>query len=534
MNYTKRAVALCFSLIVALGAISFIPPQQIMGVELRRANILSELVHFDSDDISDVGTELILDEQEYEVDFEEVTEAVDSVHSENPQNSITWIDDAMEGEDELSFEEVEPVEVTPTPAQRVRASYARRLADISLTPIEDFDSTDNSRLKVLYNKLISGKSMVRIALLGDSFVEADILSADLREALQTAFGGSGAGFAPAASPLTAYRPTIKTDSKGWQSYNIMQRKKTPAPYNEYFAVSGWVSVASAGASTKWSCASAREHISSCQRVRLLFLATKAASIEVTINDSRVRTFDVDASTSLRQIELTDPDLRSAQMRVLSGGDGFVGYGAIFEGDEGVVVDNYSIRSNNGQAMLWTNPAINAQLDRAVGGYDMVILQYGLNIMQRGVTKYSSYATQVEKMIAYARKCFPGAAIVVMGVSDRSMREEGEYRPMSEARHLIEYQRDAARRSGATFWDTHAAMRAQGGMTAFVKQGWAGKDYTHINFAGGRQCAWALYDAIIAGVEAEQSKAIYKEMHESVISDSLDAQFRERLYNFKQH
>lgn len=66
--------------------------------------------------------------------------------------------------------------------------------------------------------------------MGDSFVEGDILSSDLREKLQLRFGGSGAGFAPMASPLTGFRRTIKTQSKGWDSYNIMQRRNTPRRY----------------------------------------------------------------------------------------------------------------------------------------------------------------------------------------------------------------------------------------------------------------------------------------------------------------
>ena len=64
--------------------------------------------------------------------------------------------------------------------------------------------------------------------------------------------------------------------------------------------------------------------------------------------------------------------------MLSGNEGFIGYGAVFEAD-GVVVDNYSVRSNNGQAMFWTNPSVNAQMNDLLG-YDLVILQYGLNIM----------------------------------------------------------------------------------------------------------------------------------------------------------
>ena len=76
--------------------------------------------------------------------------------------------------------------------------------------------------------------------MGDSFVEGDILSSDLREKLQLRFGGSGAGFAPMASPLTGFRRTIKTQSKGWDSYNIMQRRNTPAAISDYYYISGWL------------------------------------------------------------------------------------------------------------------------------------------------------------------------------------------------------------------------------------------------------------------------------------------------------
>ena len=46
-------------------------------------------------------------------------------------------------------------------------------------------------------------------------------------------------------------------------------------------------------------------------------------------------------------------------------------------------------------------------------------------------------------------------------------------------------RPPAQNSGAAFWSAYDAMQSLGGMAQFVANGWAGKDYTHINFAGGR-------------------------------------------------
>ena len=83
-------------------------------------------------------------------------------------------------------------------------------------------------------------------------VEGDILTADLRERLQRTYGGGGTGFAPMASPLTAFRRSVKTQSKGWTSYNIMQRRNAPEALRNNFFVSGWACQATAGASTSWS------------------------------------------------------------------------------------------------------------------------------------------------------------------------------------------------------------------------------------------------------------------------------------------
>ncbi len=61
--------------------------------------------------------------------------------------------------------------------------------------------------------------------------------------------------------------------------------------------------------------------------------------------------------------------------------------------------------------------------------------------------------------------------------------------MTSAPAMVDWQRRAARATGAAFWSVYDAMRAQGGMERFVANGWAGKDYTHINYGGGRQVAY---------------------------------------------
>lgn len=63
------------------------------------------------------------------------------------------------------------------------------------------------------------KRPVRIAYFGDSFIEADIFTADLREMLQQEFGGCGVGYVPVTSSISGYRPTVRHTFWGWSSHS---------------------------------------------------------------------------------------------------------------------------------------------------------------------------------------------------------------------------------------------------------------------------------------------------------------------------
>lgn len=67
------------------------------------------------------------------------------------------------------------------------------------------------------------------------------------------------------------------------------------------------------------------------------------------------------------------------------------------------------------------------------------------------------------------------------------------------------------------------MRSLGGMEQFVANGWARKDYTHINYAGGRRVAWSLVDAINAGAyeaHAAAEAARIRRQAEQAVLDSV--------------
>ena len=494
------------ALIAVLMLLSLIPPQNVGGVQLRRANILSDMVSFDD---PKPETHVEAEVEEFEVDLDEVSQQIEAQTTTPSEEEVA---STIEWQTSID-EELDEGEGVPD----VKNSQ------YELTPIEIEGAEEE--MEAFYAKLLHRKS-VRIAFLGDSFVEGDILTADLREQLQKAFGGGGAGFAPQASPLTAFRRTIKTRSTGWTAYNIMQAKKTPEALRQKFFVSGWVCQPQTGASTRWTMTDYKDNLEKCSTARLLFISPRDSRIEVIINDTMRQEFRIQAADKVRQIVVSAPKILSCEMRLKDGIADFVGYGAAFE-SRGVVVDNYSVRSNNGQALFRTNPVVNRQMDELLG-YDLVVLQYGLNIMQQGVHVYGNYARQIEKMIDYVRRCFPRAAVLVLGVSERSVKGEDGFSPMDAIPHMTHYQREAARNSGAAFWATSEAMHRMGGMKTFVQNGWAGKDYTHINYGGGRQIATALCDAIHEGVRRLYEKEQLEKQRQERNKPIVDSLLRERI------
>ena len=93
-------------------------------------------------------------------------------------------------------------------------------ADSQGVRLEDF-SLGHVGLKRFYAALKNAqerRGQVRIAFMGDSFIEGDIMVADFRNAMQQKFGGRGVGFVPIASSVSQYRPTVEHHFGGWNTF----------------------------------------------------------------------------------------------------------------------------------------------------------------------------------------------------------------------------------------------------------------------------------------------------------------------------
>ena len=502
-NSTLRAWFLTLFVTMGIIGAGFIPAAEIFGITLQPVDILSDIK-----EPSEGAVEYEADIERLEMELAALAEVSDTIAidtlPELPPVRYEWLADK-------------------------RASYERRVPTIDLLKadtthhiiaIEDFDTLSTTRFERLVEKLASGED-VRIAFMGDSFVEGDILTSDLRSELQQSFGGRGVDFVPCDIPFATARRSVKRSASGWSSYSVMKPKSAPESLRDLFFISGYISEGKAGAKVRWQSTDIFPTIDSCSRARILLVSRDTSRVVVTLNDTLSHEVEIAGDERLREIYIEAP-YKSLSMRVAEGK--VVCYGASLEGDGGVAVDNFSVRSNNGHAIFGTGAQINRQAHDMLS-YDLVVLQYGLNIMMPGQRNFSKYRDQLRDMIAYTERCFPNAAILVLGVSDRWIKDEetGRFKPIGSVDALTRHQRAAADSSRVAFWNTSEAMADLGGMPAFVRNGWAAGDYTHLNYAGGRRIAEALarsirkavYDCLVER-EEERQREEQRRMEEELI------------------
>lgn len=506
-----RIASFTLAVIFGLVALGFVPSFEIFGMEFERVDILSQLR---AEEIAeDASHNYIADfdllEQELAEAEAQICE-VDTLPEPIPVR-YEWIVESRGSNNRAALRSEDFI---PTSA--------------NIVDFEDFDTLATTRFDAFISKLANGED-VRIAFMGDSFVEGDIVTCDLREELQSRFGGRGAGFIPADIPFATVRKSIKRTSANWKTYSVMKPKEAPEALRERLFVSGYLAEGRAGATTRWLATTSHASLDSCTQARILLISRDTSRVEVVLGDTLRNEFMIAGDERVREIYVEGP-VDDIRLRVVEGS--VMCYGATMEGNGGVTVDNFSVRSNNGHAIFGTSATVNRQVDELLG-YDLVVLQYGLNIMQKGQRVYAKYRDQVLDMIAYAERCFPNAAIMVVGVSDRWVKntETNAYEPIGSVDALTSYQRAAADSCKVVFWNTSRVMKDLGGMPTFVSNGWAAKDYTHINYAGGKRIANALTEAICQRVytlllEQEEAARIEAERQaELERQQALEAELR---------
>lgn len=380
-----------------------------------------------------------------------------------------------------------------------------------LTCIEDYSDSTMRGMAPFYRALdgiSSERRLVRIAVFGDSFIEADILTADLREMLQKKFGGCGVGFVPITSMTSGYRPTVRHSFGGWSSHAVTDStffdKKKQGVSGHYFVPRAGAYVELRGQKKYASL------LDTCRRASIFFYNKGRVNLSVNINRAQKLTGEFESNGRLRKMEVGGR-VGSVRWNVEQA-DSTLFYGLAMDGAEGIVVDNFSLRGSSGLSLRYI-PAQMLKDFNEQRPYDLIILQYGLNIATQRGRNYDNYQKGILAAIAHLKECFPQAGFLLLSVGDRDYKTEtGELRTMPGVKNLVRYQQNTAAESRIAFWNMFEAMGGEGSMAGLVhaKPSLGNYDYTHINFRGGKHLAGLLYETLLYGKEQYERRRSYED------------------------
>ncbi|ALJ25372.1 hypothetical protein PGF_00009240 [Porphyromonas gingivalis 381] len=360
------------------------------------------------------------------------------------------------------------------------------VSDSTFIPIEDFSST-RTALKRFYTSIAERSTLgrpIRIAVLGDSFIEGDIFTDALRAALQKRFGGNGVGWMPITSEVAGFRGSIRHEFRLWEDHAMLHSKKGHYPFTGHFyrpKQGAWVHYTMPTGEPNFG------------HAILYYQAANEASVRIETPDTTL-TVVLPPTQTVGQYTLSSDPQRSIKCSFLSGGQDFVSFGVALEDVQGISVDNMSIRGNSGILLK----SIDREVSHAFASlrnYDLIILQYGLNVASNKQKDYSNYAKQMGGVIETLRNICPDSDILLMSVSDRAQRTANGIRTMAGIIALHAAQHALAQQHGIAFWSTLRAMHALGGISRMADKGWAARDYTHLAHRGGRELAKKMIEAI---------------------------------------
>ncbi len=375
-------------------------------------------------------------------------------------------------------------------------------------------------------------STIHIAHYGDSQLEGDRITSQLRTKLQARFGGSGYGYMPLtdiASPISYER----NSSANWTKYNVFSKK---LKRGENYGLSGAAFKFAYSINNDNSPESGKSENDTLQennidtektlrhytsanvsykfntnrnfdKAYLLFGRVKTnVSLKIFGDDNEsIFNGNLYSSEAYRNSRFNKLDIPvsaiNKKISIKIAGDNTTSfYGMYLDGANKIQVDNYSIRGHSGEGLnLLDEDFVKLQL-RYIDTR-LIILQFGgnsvpyvLNTRQRDYME-KMYSRIIEKF----RILMPGASILIVGVGDMAKSFNGVYKSYPGLTVVRDALKMAALKWNCAFWDLYETMGGENSILKWANRGLAAKD-GHFTLGGERVIANELADHIIREYE----------------------------------
>ena len=328
----------------------------------------------------------------------------------------------------------------------------------------------------------SKDEVLRVLHYGDSQIEMDRISGNLRAYFQSKFGGGGPGLVPAIQTVASY--AVSQSASGaftlYSSYGEGSRAR-----GNYGLMLKCYRLTGSGSFTANASSSKRSdsRVKRFSRVTLLY-NDHDGKFRATLSD-RKHGYDSTCTSAGGGIHAMrwQTDSSTTSLRLNMQGTADI-YGIMIDNGPGVSVDNIPLRSSSGdQFTLVTDSILRKCYQNSNVG--MIILQFGGNSVPAiySTAAINKYCASMQNQIRRIKSACPNATLMFIGPSDMSHSYGGSLQTYKLLPAMIDSLRNMCLRNNVAYWDLYEVMGGRNSMVAWVKKGWAGPDYVHFTPTG---------------------------------------------------
>jgi hypothetical protein len=177
------------------------------------------------------------------------------------------------------------------------------------------------------------------------------------------------------------------------------------------------------------------------------------------------------------------------------------YGIALDANKGVAVDNIAMRGSAGLVFTRINQDLLHKMIDTLN-VKLLILQFGGNVVPYIADKHNYYKKRFYRQLCMLKQVHPSVPIIVIGVSDMSVKEKDNYVTYPNLENIRNALRNATFEAGCVYWDMYEAMGGYNSMPSWVyaQPALATSDFVHFNVRGSRVIAEMFYNALIFDFE----------------------------------
>jgi len=380
-----------------------------------------------------------------------------------------------------------PPPVVVVDSATVNANY---IQPTEPTMVIDYGVDSSASITHFFTKLDalkSGNKKMRIAYFGDSFIEGDYVTDELRKKFQTTYGGNGIGFMPMQSIVEGEYNYINFKSNNWADKNFVN-----SPTHPLLGLTGHVFYANGTASTNY----APKKGNSFNIVKLYTgKSTNTNPLVVVGKDNISETASLGNNNVVNETVISSQPIHD--LKITSSDSQLPVFGISVEDASGIYLDNFGFRGNTGVLTNRISSDIMKQFNNYLN-YDLIIVHYGLNAVAHGNQKFSWFENAQNKLIQKIKDAFPNTPILLVSTSDIGYNQDGTWITEPAVPYMVATQRAIAKNNKIAFWDLYSSMGGENTIVRWAQSDskMAALDYMHLSAGGARKVANIFYDKLM--------------------------------------